>query len=209
MNSHAVDRSAVLRLRARTRNRNAGGASPGRYEELGALGQRHHGPAEISRGRLRRCVICKPSHSALADTPCPPGFWSSQRLGKVISPVTAQLALAPKLGDARIRTALIPLIAVLSPKVSQHDALLKILNASVLRHVRSDELRVKRSAIEALDAMWRELGAALVPLVPETVGTGLAEALEEPEGGVEAAARKLLTRIEGELGGESIDSYLA
>lgn len=137
------------------------------------------------------------------------GFWTSQRLNKVLGPMTSQLTLAPKLGEARVKTALVPLIGSLASKISAQDALLKILNSNVLRSVRSDDLRVKRAGIEALDAMWQALGYALVPLIPETVGAGLAEALEEPEGGVEAAARKLLARIEGELGGESIDSYLA
>lgn len=106
-------------------------------------------------------------------------------------------------------THLVPLIGKLSGAVTPHDTLLKVLNAGLLRGVRSADVRVKRVSLEALDAAWRQLGPALVPFIPEIVGGGVAEALEEPEGGVEKAARALLKRIEGELGGESIESYLA
>lgn len=71
---------------------------------------------------------------------------------------------------------------------------------------RSDDLRVKRGALEALERVWEELGDGMLSLVPETTPF-LAETMEEAEGGVETATRKLVTRIEAHLG-ESLQSYM-
>ena len=54
--------------------------------------------------------------------------------------------------------------------------------------------------------VWEEVGDGMLGLVPETTPF-LAETREETEGGVEAATRKLVKRIEEHLG-ESLDEYL-
>lgn len=72
---------------------------------------------------------------------------------------------------------------------------------------RSDDLRVKRGALDTLDVMWATLGDGMLGLVPETTPF-LAETMDEGEGGVETATRQLVSRIETHLG-ESLESYLA
>ena len=71
---------------------------------------------------------------------------------------------------------------------------------------RSDELRTKRGALEALEQVWESLGDGMLGLVPETTPF-LSETMEEVEGGVEATTRRLVKRIEEHLG-ESLESFL-
>lgn len=71
---------------------------------------------------------------------------------------------------------------------------------------RSDDLRVKRNALEGLEQLWDALGDGMLGSVPETTPF-LAETIEETEGGVEMVTRRLVARVEEHLG-ESLSSYL-
>lgn len=71
---------------------------------------------------------------------------------------------------------------------------------------RSDDLRVKRGALESLEVMWDTLGDGMLGLVPETTPF-LAETVEETEGGVEMVTRRLIKTIEAHLG-ESLEDFL-
>ncbi|GAA5839039.1 hypothetical protein JCM9279_002573 [Rhodotorula babjevae] len=131
------------------------------------------------------------------------GFWSAQRLAKLSGPLARQLEAPPSLFPV---AAYLPLLSSYAELVAAHESHLKQLNAHVLHLTRSDDLRVKRSAVDALDALWAAVGDDMLALVPETTPF-LAEAREETEGGVEAATRRLIKRIEEHLG-EDLDQYL-
>ncbi|GAA5903947.1 hypothetical protein JCM5296_002463 [Sporobolomyces johnsonii] len=131
------------------------------------------------------------------------GFWTPQRLGKLSSPLAHQLEAPSTLFAIPAYHALLSAYVDL---VSAHETLLKAFNSALLHLTRSDELHVKRQAVDALDAVWETVGDGMLGLVPETTPF-LAEAREETEGGVEAATRRLIKRIEEHLG-ESLDEYL-
>lgn len=90
--------------------------------------------------------------------------------------------------------------------LAAHETHLKSFNSQFLHLTRSDDLNVKRQAIDAIDKLWETVGDGMLGLVPETTPF-LAEAREETEGGVETATRGLIKRIEEHLG-ESLDEYL-
>ncbi|GAA6060808.1 hypothetical protein JCM10212_000581 [Sporobolomyces blumeae] len=131
------------------------------------------------------------------------GFWSAQRLAKLSSPMAHQIeapnGLFPIASYHTLLSSYVDLVA-------SHETHLKALNSHFLHLTRSDDLHVKRQAIDAIDQMWDTVGDAMLGLVPETTPF-LAEAREEIEGGVEAATRVLIKRIEEHLG-ESLDEYL-
>lgn len=131
------------------------------------------------------------------------GFWTPARLAKLATPIAQQLevptAVAPTESYHALVTAYVSLLG-------SHESHLKTFNSRLLHLTRSDDLRVKRSALDTLDVVWEEVGDGMLGLVPETTPF-LAETREETEGGVEAATRKLVKRIEEHLG-ESLDEYL-
>lgn len=132
------------------------------------------------------------------------GFWTPLRLGKLSSSIATQLESPQSLTTPLIVSHYHPLLARYALTIVPHEALLKSFNTSVLMLSRSDDLRIKRSSIEALEKMWETLGDGMLGLVPETAPF-LAESLEEIEGGVELVTRRLIARIEDHLG-ESLDA---
>ncbi|GAA6015436.1 hypothetical protein JCM10207_008593 [Rhodosporidiobolus poonsookiae] len=133
-------------------------------------------------------------------------FWTPARLAKLSSPLARQIEVSP---DVVAPAAYHTLLSAFADLVAAHESQLKTLNSSFLHLTRSDDLRVKRGAIEALEQMWETVGDGMLGLVPETTPF-LAEAREETEGGVEAATRRLIKLIEEHLGeGESMESWLA
>ncbi|BGP11136.1 snoRNA-binding rRNA-processing protein utp10 [Rhodotorula toruloides] len=131
------------------------------------------------------------------------GFWSPARLGKLAAPVAHQLEAPAGLFAPEAYNLLVTSYSAL---LANHETQLKAFNSRLLHLTRSDDLRVKRGAIDTLDIVWQEVGDGMLGLVPESTPF-LAEAREETEGGVEAATRRLIKRIEEHLG-ESLDEYL-
>ncbi|MBW0465000.1 hypothetical protein O181_004715 [Austropuccinia psidii MF-1] len=137
------------------------------------------------------------------------GFWNFGRLSKITSPILCQLRLASQFNTSEFSLLMRSLIRKLARHISHHDTLLKVLNSGVLDELKlHDRVQVKLLCLQALEEMWEEIGAALIPFVPETVGGSLIEALEESDGGIDLAAKQVVKRIELELG-ESIETYLA
>ncbi|SDA02509.1 BZ3501_MvSof-1269-A2-R1_Chr12-3g03653 [Microbotryum saponariae] len=134
-------------------------------------------------------------------------FWTPLRLGKLSTPVADQVLVSRQvLPPGLVKSHYEPLLSQYSLRLVAHERLLKQFNMSLLMHTRSDDLRVKRAAVEALEQVWVALGDGMLGFVPETTPF-LSETLEESEGGVERATRSLITRIEEHLG-EPLDSFL-
>ncbi|GAA5903331.1 snoRNA-binding rRNA-processing protein UTP10 [Sporobolomyces salmoneus] len=131
------------------------------------------------------------------------GFWSAQRLAKLSSPLAHQIEAPSGLFPISTYHSLLSSYVDL---LASHETHLKSFNSQFLHLTRSDDLLVKRQAIEAIDRLWETVGDGMLGLVPETTPF-LAEAREETEGGVETATRALIKRIEEHLG-ESLDEYL-
>ncbi|GAA5827854.1 hypothetical protein JCM11251_007703 [Rhodosporidiobolus azoricus] len=131
------------------------------------------------------------------------GFWTPARLAKLSAPLAQQIEVAP---DVAVPAVYHTLLSSFADLLTSHETHLKNLNSAFLHLTRSDDLRVKRAAIEALEQLWETVGDGMLGLVPETTPF-LAEAREETEGGVEAATRRLIKEIEEHLG-ESLDDYL-
>ncbi|ORY85937.1 U3 small nucleolar RNA-associated protein 10 [Leucosporidium creatinivorum] len=134
------------------------------------------------------------------------GFWTPLRLAKLSAPIANQLEAPQQLTSSLISSHYHSLLAAYAQALLPHENHLKAFNTSLLMLTRSDDLRVKRGALEALDQVWESLGDGMLGLVPETTPF-LAETMEEGEGGVESATRVLVKRIEEHLG-ESLSSYL-
>jgi U3 small nucleolar RNA-associated protein 10 len=170
--------------------------------------RRRFGSLQGARVRRDRCVsvlVCSPdSRSKLILSFA--GFWTPLRLGKLSAPIANQLLAPHQLSSALVTSHYHPLLSSYSQSLVAHEDLLKVFNTSLLMLTRSDDLKVKRGALEALDQVWDSLGDGMLGLVPETTPF-LAETMEEGEGGVEVATRKLVKRIEEHLG-ESLSSYL-
>lgn len=105
-----------------------------------------------------------------------------------------------------IANELHPLVAIYAHVIGPHDKVLKAFNTSLLMLTRSDDLRVKRGALEVLEQVWESLGDGMLGLVPETTPF-LSETMEETEGGVEVTTRRLIAKIESHLG-ETLQEYL-
>ncbi|GAA5990412.1 hypothetical protein JCM10908_007359 [Rhodotorula pacifica] len=131
------------------------------------------------------------------------GFWTPARLVKLATPIAQQIEVPTAVAPTEAYNALVTAYVSL---LGSHESHLKTFNSRLLHLTRSDDLRVKRAAIDTLDVVWEEVGDGMLGLVPETTPF-LAETREETEGGVEAATRKLIKRIEEHLG-ESLDEYL-
>lgn len=131
------------------------------------------------------------------------GFWSAQRLAKLASPIAHQIeapsSLFPIASYHSLLSSYVDLVAA-------NETHLKAFNSQFLHLTRSDDLNVKRQAIDAITQMWETVGDGMLGLVPETTPF-LAEAREETDGGVETATRTLIKKIEEHLG-ESLDEYL-
>lgn len=147
-----------------------------------------------------------PLSSAATNATAASGFWTPLRLGKLSTPIANQLSSPHPLPSALITSSFHPLLAAYAQALLPHDTLLKNLNTSLLMLTRSDDLRVKRNALEGLEQLWDALGDGMLGSVPETTPF-LAETIEETEGGVEMVTRRLVSRIEEHLG-ESLSSYL-
>ncbi|KAK4702660.1 U3 small nucleolar RNA-associated protein 10, partial [Phenoliferia sp. Uapishka_3] len=134
------------------------------------------------------------------------GFWTPLRLSKLTKPIASQLLSPTPLPTSLLTSLYHPLVAAFAQSLLPHEDLLKAYNTAFLMLTRSDDLRTKRGALEALEQIWMELGDGMLGLVPETTPF-LAETMEEVEGGVESTTRRLVARIEEHLG-ESLDSFL-
>lgn len=132
------------------------------------------------------------------------GFWTPLRLSKLSTPIAHQLESG--FSATLIASHLHPLITAYSVALLPHEIHLKNFNSSILMLTRSDDLKVKRGALEALEQMWDALGDSMIGLVPETTPF-LSETLEEVDGGVEMVTRRLVAKIEGFLG-ESLADFL-
>ncbi|GAA5862132.1 hypothetical protein JCM3774_006186 [Rhodotorula dairenensis] len=131
------------------------------------------------------------------------GFWTPARLSKLATPIAQQLEVPTAVAPTEAYNSL---VTAYVSHLGSHESHLKTFNSRLLHLTRSDDLRVKRAAIDTLDVVWEEVGDGMLGLVPETTPF-LAETREETEGGVEAATRNLVKRIEEHLG-ESLDEYL-
>lgn len=137
------------------------------------------------------------------------GFWTMTRLSKVTRPMINQLRLAGKIDDESFVPQLKRLICKLSQKVVDHDTLLKVFSSGILEELRStEEVKVKLAGLSILEEIWAEIGSSLIGFVPEMVGGYLVEAMEDGEGGIDVAAKRVVKLIEEELG-EGIEGYLA
>lgn len=132
------------------------------------------------------------------------GFWTPLRLSKLSTPIAHQLESG--FSATLVASHLHPLITAYSVALLPHEIHLKNFNSSILMLTRSDDLKVKRGALEALEQMWDALGDSMIGLVPETTPF-LSETLEEVDGGVEMVTRRLVAKIEGFLG-ESLADFL-
>ncbi|KAM0756059.1 hypothetical protein T439DRAFT_308506 [Meredithblackwellia eburnea MCA 4105] len=130
------------------------------------------------------------------------GFWTPARLAKLSKQIASQVFTTSSLSPASTaQSEFASLVSAYSEALLPHESLLKSFNMSLLMLTRSDDLRVKRGALEALEKTWETLGDGMLGLVPETTPF-LAETLEETDGGVETTTRKLIKRIESHLGEE-------
>ena len=129
-----------------------------------------------------------------------------KRTGLDVSGLNGVIEVDPSGSTADVTESYDSLVTQYSLAVTAHEQILKSFNTSLLLSTRSDDLRVKRQSLSTLDVVWDALGDAMLTFVPETTPF-LSETLDETEGGVDRAARKLIKRIEDHLG-ESLDSYL-
>ncbi|KAK4048437.1 snoRNA-binding rRNA-processing protein utp10 [Microbotryomycetes sp. JL201] len=135
------------------------------------------------------------------------GFWTAARLSKLSNPIANQVELiAVKHDDDEVRVLFGSLVHQFSLASSSHEQVLKSFNTQLLMTTRSDDLVVKRQALLTLDDVWDALGDTMLTFVPETTPF-LSETLDETQGGVDKATRRLIKRIEEHLG-ESLASYL-
>ncbi|KAM0786108.1 hypothetical protein ACM66B_006918 [Microbotryomycetes sp. NB124-2] len=142
------------------------------------------------------------------------GFWTAARLSKLAKPIADQVefvATALQQDDdddefANVRPLYFALVEQYSHAISSHESILKSFNTHLLMTTRSEDLIVKRQALSTLDDVWDTLGDTMLTFVPETTPF-LSETLDETQGGVDKATRKLIKRIEEHLG-ESLASYL-
>ncbi|KAI9607508.1 hypothetical protein H4Q26_006034 [Puccinia striiformis f. sp. tritici PST-130] len=122
------------------------------------------------------------------------GFWSATALTKITMPIISQIKLGSKFTihqeySSRVKS----LIGKLAHKKSNLEMMTK----------KKKDYNIKLISLEVLEEIWKEIGPTLVPFVPETMWLSY-RALEESNGGIDQAAKKVVKRIELEIG-ESIE----
>lgn len=85
------------------------------------------------------------------------------------------------------------------------ETVLKSFNMALLMTTRSDNANERLIALIALEKAWQNQ-EELVQFAPETVAEFLSECLQDENAAVEAAARKVLKRIESLVG--DLSAYL-
>ncbi|KAK8849743.1 hypothetical protein IAR55_005078 [Kwoniella newhampshirensis] len=133
-------------------------------------------------------------------------FYTETHLLTLIPLLVAQLPLFPTpLASPTPTTRVLSALA----GSTNSEKVLRSLNTSICLATRSDDVRLRLSALKALDGVWawaQEKDELLLNLVPETVSEFLAELLEDESSDVESAARAVLARIEKVTG--SLKEYL-
>jgi len=134
-------------------------------------------------------------------------FWTANRTNRLIEPCTRQLTLVPTLGGHRVVHRLNPLLVQLGLVASDNDALLKLVNAGVLRPLLTLDaaVEVKRSCLAALAALWTTVGGgAMASLVAETIPA----LVQQDEVELAEPLRRAIAAIEG-VTGESLEDALS
>jgi U3 small nucleolar RNA-associated protein 10 len=85
------------------------------------------------------------------------------------------------------------------------ENVLKSFNMAILMTTRSDDANRRLIALVVLEKAWQQQ-EELVQFAPETVAEFLSECLQDENGAVETAARKVLKRIESLVG--DLSAYL-
>ena len=115
-----------------------------------------------------------------------------------------QLSLAGS-APALARRGAAPAVAMLCRAVGD-DVAWKPLHFGVLMHTRDGRPAVRAAAVETLGLCFRVVGDEFLVMLPEALGF-LSELLEDPDGGVERAARALLRDVE-EMSGEKLEAFM-
>ncbi|WWD20373.1 hypothetical protein CI109_104849 [Kwoniella shandongensis] len=134
-------------------------------------------------------------------------FYTDSHLLTLIPLLIAQLPLFPTAttSEGGSSSAITRTLSSLAGSTTS-EKVLRTLNTSICLATRSDEIKTRLAALRALDGVWERQTEEMLTFVPETVSEFLAELLEDESGDVEAAARKVLDRIEKVTG--SLKEYL-
>lgn len=209
----------------------AAGAGPSKKKRkkaaLSEAGTSGDIPAEVAplEGVLRLAAVRALHRCFLHDTS---SFLDEARFDRLLTPLVAQLHVAPTPEEISLLQPDLTLEASLSPEAQEAldvlaralvaclaqmalaagggDARWRPLNHAVLMATRSPELRTRVAALEAAAALANALQEEYLPLLPEALPF-LAELLEDGQHEVEARAAATLRALEA-LSGEDLKEYL-
>ncbi|KAH0538419.1 hypothetical protein FGG08_004967 [Glutinoglossum americanum] len=130
-------------------------------------------------------------------------FWQSpDHFNKIVAPLLGQLSNAQSLP---IEQEVIPVIVELAAAAESSDHH-KEINATLLKHMRSDDSKVRLVAVKCEQELVARLGEEWLALLPEILPL-VSELQEDDDEDVERETHRLIVKIEGVLG-EPLDSML-
>jgi U3 small nucleolar RNA-associated protein 10 len=133
-------------------------------------------------------------------------YWTEQRYQAIVPLLVSQIGGLSRLQADNVKEAqhLADCFGALAASTTSENVL-KSFNMAILMTTRSDNANERLIALIVLEKAWQHQ-EELVQFAPETVAEFLSECLQDENGAVEAAARKVLKRIEGLVG--DLSAYL-
>lgn len=133
-------------------------------------------------------------------------YWTEQRYQAIVPVLVSQIGGLSRLKTDNVKEAqhLAECFGAFANSTGS-ESVLKSFNMAILMTTRSDNANERLIALIVLEKAWQNQ-EELVQFAPETVAEFLSECLQDENGAVEAAARKVLKRIEGLVG--DLSAYL-
>ncbi|KAF8477353.1 hypothetical protein BDZ91DRAFT_688639 [Kalaharituber pfeilii] len=134
-------------------------------------------------------------------------FWTAHtHFSQISTPLLAQLTNA-HLSPSLLTPVLTKAIVELASACSSTEDQLKTINASVLKHMRSETAEVRMAAVKTEMALYSKLGDEWLPMLPETVPY-IAELLEDDDEDIERETQRLIKKVEEFLGEGELEAML-
>jgi U3 small nucleolar RNA-associated protein 10 len=133
-------------------------------------------------------------------------YWTEQRYQAMVPVLVSQIGGLSRLKSDNVKEAqhLAECFGAFAGSTTS-ESVLKSFNMAILMTTRSDNANERLIALIVLEKAWQNQ-EELVQFAPETVAEFLSECLQDENGAVEGAARKVLKRIEGLVG--DLSAYL-
>ncbi|KAF8999772.1 hypothetical protein BDQ17DRAFT_1360346 [Cyathus striatus] len=125
-------------------------------------------------------------------------FWRDDKLRQIATAAVEQVPVAVRILDDAGKTLLQECFAFLVD-TAMDDTISKGINLNILMHTRSEDSRLRLTALNCSEALWRSQGAKLLGFVPETI-TFITECSEDDNDMIVRESFRLKDAVESVAG---------